>query len=309
LLLENSGINNTTSSSLSSSDYASVYSGPSSCKHSAFDEITTLETNEQEESMNHPNCYEYNKFVEISPGRHKTHSRKSTHYDRKRKKHLIDDLDLNIIELEDNDFYYEQTCEADKHNLRTDLIAYSVPKFFETNSTKFNDHSTVYDDSDKTYQEDYLEHYKTVLTQSNNIDFKDYTPHLPPTTTTKYSSYNNRSNSTRSISSNTYNDQQMYKPIDNCYSQDHQEVVVEPKTSKNIYDNPIAKQTLHPNYHHPVHSLSQSYPKQGMMTAVTGAQVTSTVSSNANVVPYVQHRVIVSKSNKQRGELVLEYEC
>jgi hypothetical protein len=233
-------VNNATSSSLSSSDYASVYSGSTNYGNEKV--VEDLEIG-------------YNKFTEISPGRHRS-IKKSGQHDRKRKKHLIDDLDLNIDEIETNDFYYEQS--DDRSNLRHDLIAYSVPRFFESN------------ESDNVCHEDYLEHYKT---QSSNLDIQESRSSASRSSANKYSGYSNKSTSSRSISSG-------YEP------------------PRNIYDNPIAKPITTHHHYPPAHStLSQSYTKPRATLAPT------------STVPYVQHRVIVSKSNKQRGELVLEYEC
>lgn len=281
-----SGRSNTTSSSLSSSDYASVYSsGSKEGRMQSNSDAKTKLISTPEESIEYYDT-KHNKHKRLRNGRRssqpipeQTNSYRETdpepflHFDetnfvelKNSMKKFHPDLYNSVPQFEDLnaiDFFEATQQQYDRHLQQYDDDCETIINPYATEGTPITNKSQLsssYDDRN-IHHKDYLEHYQQQLLghDDENVETNDYGMknafYVPST-------HNHHQNKIRprTLTASSYND------------------------------------TTRDGYYNPTSSTND--------LRYDGRKFTQKTQSYGH-----PHRVIVSKSKKQKGEVVLEYEC
>lgn len=324
---EKSGRSNTTSSSLSSSDYASVYSGPTNGSNTTNNGNGVIGANKTklittpEESLEY---YDRN-FVEYSPRPTKKKT-KSSHNDKRlfqsaaattssgsthnNPPHYLndEDLDLNAIDFDESLLLFDENNFVElKENLKKfhPNVYNSVPQFEELNAIDFYENPEYHQFNGDTDQLFHPYENKNQLSSSynnRNSHPQDYLEHF---------------NIQQHQQLLSHDDTAIADDIHNKYSFGTSSRSKLPLSQATATTTAVAiargvggggdyfynSQTLSSN---DIYSNRKYYTGATIAAAVAVPPVPTPSSSSSSYVP---HRVIVSKSKKQKGELVLEYEC
>lgn len=278
-----SGKSNTTSSSLSSSDYASVYSGGS--KEGRSDAKTKLiSTPEESVEYYDKNVIRQNKQKRFRSGRRSSQpipEHTNSYQENEREQFLLFDQ-ANFIELKNN----MKKFHPDLYN--------SVPQFEDLNSIDFYENAQFpldyFDDGDEGgetlinpyarmrasptnkghaddrgfHHQDYLEHFQQQLLNHDDIEVNEYAMKNHPSF----------------LVANNFRPRAMTSSSANPHSNYNEKSSL---ATREVYYNPAAS----------TNDLHDGGAGGGRASGKYG----------------YPHRVIVSKSKKQKGEVVLEYEC
>lgn len=279
-----SGKSNTTSSSMSSSDYASVYSGGSKEGRSHSNDAKTKLISTPEESIEYydTNVMRQHKQKRLRSGRRSSQpipELTNSCQENERENFLLFDQ-ANFIELKNN----MKKFHPDLYN--------SVPQFEDLNSIDFYENPQFpldyFDDGDEGgetlinpyarmeasptnkghiddrgfHHQDYLEHFQQQLLNHDDIEVNDYAMKNHPSF----------------LMSSNFRPRAMTSSLVNPHSNYNEKSSL---ATREVYYNPAA-------------STNDLHDGAG---------------GRANGKYSYPHRVIVSKSKKQKGEVVLEYEC
>lgn len=303
-----SGKSNTTSSSLSSSDYASVYSSGS--KDGRTDAKTKLISTPEEsiEYYNTNTTMKHHKHKRPRNGRRSSQpipEHTNSYQDSETDNFLLFD-EANFIELKNN----MKKFHPDLYN--------SVPQFEDLNAIDFFENSSQYDHQQQPYINDdgsetiinpYATEVMPITNKSQlsssyddrNIHHKDYLEHYQQQLLC---------HDDENVETNEYGMKNaFYIPSSHHHHHQHQH---QQQQQQHQHQNKIRPRTL----------TASSYMNQNHNEATRDGYYNPTSSTNDlryDGRKYTQktqsqsfghpHRVIVSKSKKQKGEVVLEYEC
>jgi len=296
-----SGKSNTTSSSLSSSDYASVYSsGSKEGRNQSNSDAKTKLISTPEESIEYydTNLVKLHKHKRIRNGRRSSQPipEQTNSYRENEADHFLLFDEANFIELKTNmkkfhpDLYNSVPQFEDLNSI--DFLEgsqYDQPQQYDDGETIINPYATEampitnksqlsssYDDRN-IHHRDYLEHYQQQLLchDDENVETNEYGMknafYLPP-------------------------------PSSSSSHQHHHKI--RPRTlTASSYTNQNHNDTTRDGYYNPTSSTNDLRYDGRKFTQKAHSQ---SIPSSSFGHP---HRVIVSKSKKQKGEVVLEYEC
>lgn len=291
---ERSGKSNTTSSSLSSSDYASVYSGPTATtKMDKLGEITTVSKAKLITTPEESQEYFEKKFTDQSPQRNKKH---------KIRKHSLQSAEPVSLS---SPFHRPDIDFNGIINYDGNLLLYDENNFLEIDNSIKRLHPGLYNSVPQIDDLNSIEFYEN----TNHIDYGEFGEFGEPS--------NHRA---RSFSNNG-------RRLSSSYNNDHEDY---------LEHFNMQQQIINGSHNHKVDGLqgaiertSNGYGSRSMtsaQSAVYNQQIRMKFKagvdecynnrkySTSNLpattpTSYGPHRVIVSKSKKQKGELVLEYEC
>ena len=307
---EKSGRSNTTSSSLSSSDYASVYSGPTNVikdnngrNHGQVNESRVAGgklISTPEETLE----FYDRSFVDRSPRQKRKPKLRTRRSSQPIPEHTntlpYDDIDDQIMLFDESNFV---ELKNNMKKFHPDLYN-SVPQFEDLNAIDFYENpnyhhyngegdneiynpysdsgngqlSSSYNDQTNVHHQDYLEHFNV---QQQLLDHgggagtsvEQISNRFLMTNGYGYGSSNNRQNTTS---------------------------LIHPKHSNTPRD-------FYYNSQSTGNTQNDVYGSRKLLKNTQNSAVAPTTSTNTTYGH--PHRVIVSKSKKQKGELVLEYEC
>lgn len=278
------GRSNTTSSSLSSSDYASVYSGGSKDGRTHSNDITKVKLiSTPEESIE----YHDKSVTEKSSTSHKQkriRSRRSsqpipehtnTYPDDESDKFLLLDQ-ANFVELKSN----MKKFHPDLYN--------SVPQFEDLNTGDYYETNPQYHPYDG---ETLINPYASDITPTNKRQLS--------------SSYNDRSFHHQDYLEHYQRQQLLGHDGPEPISSDGYSMIY-----KNFRPRTSTTASIHSKHNEPARDVY--YNQAGSANDLYDARKFPLKSHSQSIASYnhhPHHRVIVSKSKKQKGELVLEYEC
>lgn len=282
--------NTATSSSLSSNDYASVFSSEGAAA-TKLKLISTPEEQQQNDSVVSHN--EVTKLTKMKKSRARRSSQpipeltNALAADDGEQFMLFDDA--NFIDLQRNlkslhpDFYNSVPQFEDINTLDVDANFRHYNANADVNAPLSSKRQLSYntDSQSGIHHRDYLEHFQQqqMLGQQHQHQ--------------KRSDANESGYATAMMRNGI-------RPRTSTYSSS--------SSSTNHHHNETSPNSFY-HRHHAIGSVSDLYGCVGGMRKSTAAAHSQSIASTTSSSSYGPHRVIVSKSKKQKGELVLEYEC